>query len=194
MGLCGPESSRLWPVTPISPYSRQLYPCTHALQLWFPSRWILNEKLSTVSLGTSIKVKKRDEERPTPGITHIHQPSPSYSCTCTFTFPSHILLFSHSHPQTCPRAKESSLNINTPPDSHTSLKSRLSSKTLVNPKSLLHPLPQPFREEGGNPCQSDRTKADGRAVAVMNQRSKMKKKMMMNGEMYSEEEAKKDPR
>lgn len=169
-------------------------PALHALKPWFPSRLTLDEKLSTVSLESSIKVKRRDEERQRrESLTsidlsslhlhlhiHVHISQPS-----SFSFTS--------HPQTCPHARESSLNINTLPDSHTSLKNRLSSKTLENPKSLLRP-PLPLSEEGGNPCQNGRTKANGRPVAVMKQGSKATKKMRMNGEMYSEEEARKDPR
>lgn len=140
-------------------------------------------KLSTVVPGSRLKVKKKRRRRASGSLFTPPHPHPS-----------HILRFSSSppQPQTC-HARENSPNINTLLDSHTSLKNPLSSKTLVNPK-FPHPLPLPLLEVGGNLCQNVRTKVSGRPAAGMKQGSERMTTKMMNGEMYLEEEGKKDPR
>lgn len=157
------------------PVFHTLQPCGQADGYWI--------KLSTVVPGSRLKVKKKERRR---ASGSLFTPSTSTSISHS-AFSSSPL-----QPQTC-HARENSPNINTLLDSHTSLKNPLSSKTLVNPK-FPHPLPLPLLEVGGNLCQNVPTKASGRPAAGMKQGSERMTTRMMNGEMSSEEEGKKDPR
>lgn len=149
-----------------------------------PSRWVL-DKAFDCRAGIKIKSEKKKKTK------SVRQSL--YASTSTSTSISHSAFSSSPpQPQTC-HARENSANINTLLDSHTSLKNPLSSKTLVNPK-FPHPLPLPLLEVGGNLCQNVRTKVSGRPAAGMKQGSERMTTKMMNGEMYLEEEGKKDPR
>lgn len=74
-------------------------PVLHALKPWFPSRWVLGGKLSAVSLGTSIKVKRRDEERQRrESSTSINHLLLTLALHIHIHIHIHILLFPYSHP------------------------------------------------------------------------------------------------